>query len=288
MGEQIENVSQESNVEKVPSFAELLGQSRGKGAAKAEETAPADEATAKAAETPTESTTEAASTATGETAPAAAKPVEATPAQAAPTAQAAPETPAEAEAGQMVPVSAIIAERTRRQAAEAALAQYQQPVPPQPEQMPEVADPQYERLNQKFLAQSEKAARRAHSDFDESYKAFVEACQSNPQLAHTVINSEDPGEAAYVTGKNFLIAKEHGVSFGDYNGLIAAVEKKTRDDERKKVTAEFETKLTAKAAERSKTPTDITAARAAGGAAEPEWVPPSMAQHLKSVFKRGQ
>jgi hypothetical protein len=267
----------------MPSFGQLLGQARGKAAPVTEE---------KASEVSTEAATPVAAAKTEETAPVksvaeTAKPIEATPA-AKPEGtviEATPAAPAVEPAAQMVPVSALQAERQKRQAIEDQLRQYQQPLTEQTEVDP--ANAQFQALNQKFLAQSEKSARRAHSDFDDAYKSFVEATQSNPELARLVVESEDPGEAAYQAGKNFLLAKQYGVqSIGDLNGLVAAVEKKAREDERKKATEEHQATLTAKAAERLKTPTDITTARAAGGSTESDWMPPSMGEHLKSVFKR--
>lgn len=267
-----------------PSFGSALAQSRSKGG----ETSPAVEAAPIETETPEAPVTEA--------------PAE--PAQVA--AVATPEVPAKAETPvadpalvegadgdrTMVPVKALKAEREKRQIAEALLAEREATVP-QVQEAPafdeaEPANPQVRALEDRFLNLSQTAAKRAHpEDFDPAYAAFVEASNSNPELARIVVGSEDPGEAAYSVGKNLLLQKKYGLkSLGDMEGFRAAVEKEAREDERKKVTAEFQANLTAKAAQRSKTPTDITQGRAAGGSTETEFVQPSFAGHLRAVFPK--
>lgn len=285
-----DQTSTETNVEvssqPTPSFGDLLGRSRGKAeAAPIEETAPEAVEAQVAEAAPAESTAPIAE----------AKPTEATPAPAVeaaaevkptePVAEAAPQNP------RMVPVSALQQERERRQIAEALLAQREQEAPPAPEPAVEELDPvarQLKKMEERFLNASQRYAQRAHADFDEAYKVFAEECQTNQALAQVVVESEDPGEAAYQAGKNLMLAKKYGVkSIGDINGLVTAIEKDVRADERKKADAEWQTKITGRAAERSKTPTDITEARAAGGATESEPVYiPSFGQALGSVFKR--
>lgn len=270
-------VTTEKAIETVPSFASALKGALGGG--KVEKTPePVTEVAAAPVETKVETPVE---TKTQETP--AAEPHIAAEQEAAPV---------ELETNhKMVPVSALQAEREKRRIAEALLAQQDANNPaqiPEPQFHEEQAqvDPQYKALNDKFLAQSEKAARRAHTDFDPAFQAFTAEIQSNRELARLVVDSEDPGEAAYQVGKNLLVQKKYGTSPGDWAGFASAVEKEAREDERKKVIAEYEGKFTAKAAERSKTPTDISQGRAAGGSTETPWVQPSFSSALRKVFPR--
>lgn len=233
------------------------------------------------------------------------EPSEAAPSEPAPTETAAPEAPAptpEPQATAPAPtpepppppvtpavddkarglIAALQAERQKRQEAEALAQQLQGTSIPEDQ-----AQAQLAAVKNQLLRQSETLARMVHKDYDEVYREFEAEAVQNPALALSVLNSEVPAEAAYQAGMNLRMAKKYGAEVvGNPLKLKEAIEADIRKDEREKAIKEFEAKLTAKAAERSKTPTDITQARAAGGGATPEYVDPGFGGLLRSVHKR--
>lgn len=86
-----------------------------------------------------------------------------------------------------------------------------------------------------YLSLSMQYSRSFHDDFDAAKDAFATAAQENPALADMALKAEMPGEYIYSTGKQFMELESVG---GDVNALRERI----RNEERAKLTAEFEAK----------------------------------------------
>lgn len=179
-------------------------------------------------------------------------------------------------------MGALQAERLKRQSLEARLAELEGTSVPQ-----EAAQSEIQSLKTQLYRQSEHLARLAHPDYDEVYADFEKEALNNEALAITVLNSEVPAEAAYQAGLNIRLQKKYGVDVvGNPMKLKEALEKEIRADERARANQEFQAQLSAKATQRSKTPTDISLARAAGGSTVSEYQSPSFGEALRAVHRR--
>lgn len=164
-----------------------------------------------------------------------------------------------------VPITALLNERERRQSAERNLKNLESSI----ESNVIYSDSENELRSLKkeiqdyralLLEQSEMLARSIYKDYDEVYSDFAKEAQNNPALLETVLNSRNPAVAAYQAGQNIRLAKKYGADVvGNPIRLKEAMEKEIREDERKKVLAEIQKKMSASAFERSLTPTDIAA-----------------------------
>jgi len=122
-----------------------------------------------------------------------------------------------------VPIEALKDERTKRQELQARLDAIENP----PEQT-DATDPNDAfwkdpvgtvgqlvssvelRVLQQLAARSEAAARTRHDDYDEKLAAFVAAANDNPALAKKMAQHHDPGEYAYITGRDLLALEGSG------------------------------------------------------------------------------
>lgn len=152
------------------------------------------------------------------------------------------------------------------------------------------AQEQLQKMRGQLLAQEERWMRQSHADYDEVYALFAAEAQNNLSLAETVLASDSPAQAAYQVGLNIRLAKEFGPdTFANPHALVGKVRDKVLKDERAKIEAEirkeFEQKLSVKAADRANTPTDITQARAAGGAPQP-YQSPGLGDLLSAATRR--
>lgn len=204
-----------------------------------------------------------------------------------------PQVPAETPKPQpQVPVSVLVSMREKAKAAEQRArdleAQLQGQYVPSVDADSAVAELRQQLAQQRsqLLEQSEILTRQAHPDYDDVVKEFYEAAATNDSLAETVLNSAAPALAAYNAGQNLRLAKKYGPDvLGNPTKLRAAIESEVRADEAKKQEARFASLLTAKAAERANTPTDIAGVRAQGGGTQPYSLP-SFAAVLRDAQKR--
>lgn len=228
-----------------------------------------------------------------------------TPAETPVDAVAEPETPEliEPEAGKpppgFVPVKALQSERERKREIEAQLQaalllnqqwQMQQMQPPQySEVSPAEPDPDSVVKNQ-VVSMSEELARQTYKDYDEKVDAFKKAALAEPDkyraLYASITSSGNPAKAAYAAGVQILEQQKYGADVvSDPVKYRAAIAKEIEAELKTKIEAETHKKIQGKLTERSKTPTDISGARSAGGATEKEWSLPSLDSTLKKVQK---
>lgn len=209
------------------------------------------------------------------------------------------ESPAGKPPKGFVPVQALQAEREKsreyKELLQAASQQnLQQPMQsPQPQyleaQSPVDIDPNVIVRNQ-VATMSEKLARQSYPDYDEKFGAFREAMVSNPDtyapLYNSIMQSENPGEAAYRAGIHILETKKYGAEVvSDPVKYRAAIRKELEAELKPKIESDTHKAIQGKLTERSKTPTDISDARAAGGSSEPEYQPKSFEALHRSVYK---
>lgn len=152
------------------------------------------------------------------------------------------------------------------------------------------AQRQIQQMRGQLIAQEERWMRQTHSDYDEVYALFATEAATNQALAETVLASDSPAQAAYQVGLNIRLAKEFGPdTFANPHALVGKVREKVLKDERAKIEAEirkeYDEKLSVKAASRALTPTDITQARAAGGAPQP-YQSPNLGDLLSAATRR--
>ena len=147
----------------------------------------------------------------------------ATPSPAA-AAPAATPTPASPQPEQMTEkekafLRAAQEERQKRQALEQELAKLRQPQPAEqpktfyeaPDEALQTHEQKMEKLGVKIrLDTSEQIARGRYTDFDAHAQAFVEAVQMAPQLYAQMLQSPDPAEFAYQTGKRHAEIQKYG------------------------------------------------------------------------------
>lgn len=129
-----------------------------------------------------------------------------------PAAATGTETRAEHETAQRGQMAALLAERAKRQQLEARLAELEARAQPgtQQQETDFYADPAKaidERVasalapfRQTFLSQSIEIASKAHEDFDEAIKHFMDAADQNPELRSMFLSHENPGEFAHFIG----------------------------------------------------------------------------------------
>lgn len=136
-------------------------------------------------------------------------------------------------------VAAIIDERRKRQAAEERLKQLETQAPKtdvfsDPDKaIAERVDAAIRPLTERFFQMSLKAAKAAHSDYEEVVTAFNEAAESDPRLIESLRNASDPGEYAYSVGLQIReladvdgdIVKYRDKVAGEYKGKLSDAEK---------------------------------------------------------------
>lgn len=170
------------------------------------------------------------------------------------------------------------------QALQAPQAQYFEPQP-QTEVDPNVV------IKNQVVSMSERIARQAYPDYDEKYGAFAKAYNANPaklqSLYESIMGSEHPAEAAYRAGEQILFAEKYGQDVvTSPTKFREALRKEIEAELKPKIEADTHKKIQGKLTERSKTPTDISQARSAGGSTVAEYRSPSLDQLLAKVQKR--
>jgi len=202
------------------------------------------------------------------------------------TAETAPKTEVEAQPKEVTGVlKGIQAERKKRQALEERIRelegqinQYSQPVYTETttDVQPSTG------VEMKILTLSENAARRAHSDFQEKFDLFQEEAIKNPALYDMVVNSDDPGEAAYQAGQTLMVQKKYGI---DLNTQISNIKKELESELKAKIRAEVEKELLGKIQTKQNQPTNLLTTRSASGAEAP--FRPSTFADILGARKRG-
>jgi hypothetical protein len=99
---------------------------------------------------------------------------------------------------------------------------------------------------QRFLRSAAARARRTYQDYEQTVQVFAQAAQANPALEQACLQSEDPAEYAYQSGKAYIEAQKHG---GSLQAMRAAMEKELRGQ----LEAEFRKKGVLSAAEQAST-----------------------------------
>lgn len=159
-----------------------------------------------------------------------------------------------------------IDERNKRQALEArikTLEQHQAP-PAEPKQFWDDPDAKLNEFRQEMsgvvtntrLNTAEMIARSKYQDFDEKVAVFQQIVQNTPGIWQQALNSPDPAEFAYKTGKNYKDLQDAG----NIDTLKARIEKEMRI----KIESELKTKDEEKAKERAALPgslSDVTGSR---------------------------
>ncbi len=140
-------------------------------------------------------------------------------------------------------------------------------------------------LRSQMLTMSENSAKRYYKDYDAVSQIFYTEAATNEALRDSVLNSPDPGEAAYRAGLNLKLARDLGPeALSNPYSLIERGEKQGYEKARAELTKEFEAKLAARSGEKQKTPTDISQARSTGSVSVP-YRSPSLTELLKRATK---
>lgn len=165
--------------------------------------------------------------------------------------------PTTAEEVRTVPLAGLLDERDKRKQAEEKLRQLEaEKEKPDFWADPETAmktmrDELATEFNQKFtnglLAYSMQSASYRHDDYESMKQAFTDAVQDNPALAQQAVESADPGEYIYNTGKQFSQLNAVG-------GDITALEERIRNE----VRAEYEARNKAKVDKLKNVPQSLT------------------------------
>ena len=159
-----------------------------------------------------------------------------------------------------------IDERNKRQALEARLKALEAAQQPQEPSKTFWDDPEskFKEFEQKMsgvvtntrLNTTEMIARSKHPDFDENLAVFQQIVQNTPGIWQQALDSPDPAEFAYKTGKNYKDLQDAG----NIDTLKDRIEKEVRI----KIEAELKAKEEAKIKERAALPgslSDVTGAR---------------------------
>lgn len=167
-------------------------------------------------------------------------------------------------------------ESRKRQDLEKRLAEYEKKPKEEPKKFWD--DPEAHLRNfQEQMAQSatnsrlqtaEMIARSRYTDFDENVQVFAQVMENTPGMQHKWLNSVDPAEFAYRTGKNFKQLHDAG----NIDTMRANMEKEIR----LKVEAEFADKQKKSEEERAAIPGSLSDARGTSSAKKEWGGPPSL------------
>lgn len=187
---------------------------------------------------------------------------------------------------------AAMRERKKRQDLEAKLAAQalQQPVAPAPAPMPPPQqsqaptyfdDPEayvHNTVSNAITQVSIGFAKKLYPDFDQKYQVFAEAARKNPLLVSQVRNSADPGQEIYSIGKSVAFYQKYGT---DPDAIAAGIKAEAEKELAPKLRETWEKEVLGKVEQRKNQPTNILAARSAGGDASPDWKPTTINDVLR-------
>lgn len=127
-----------------------------------------------------------------------------------------------------------------------------------------------QQMSQAWLSMSERAAKARYQDFDEKLEAFSQEAQNNPVLAAQMVQSPDPGEYVYQTGKKLLALS----TTPDLDSL--------REQIRNELLAEMKQGEAEKKAKLAAVPKSLSKEQSAAGPRNAEWQPTSIEDALRA------
>jgi len=116
------------------------------------------------------------------------------------------------------------------------------------------------------LDTSESIARQRYKDFDQNVQVFAEVIRQTPGMQQQWLNSPDPAEFAYRTGKNYRELQE----VGNLDALRTKIEQETR----KKIEEEYKKKAEDRKNQASNLPGSLSDVHG-GNPTKPVWNGPS-------------
>lgn len=126
-----------------------------------------------------------------------------------------------------------------------------------------------QQMSQAWLSMSERAAKARYQDFDVMLEAFSKEAQTNPVLAAQMMQSPDPGDYVYQTGKKLMALS----STPDLDTL--------REQIRNELLAEMKQGEDAKKAKLAAVPKSLSREQSASGPRESEWQPTSLEDAIR-------
>lgn len=194
-----------------------------------------------------------------------------------------------------VPIQALLEEREKRQQYERELKEYREqqekakkdaPKLPDYFEDPEGYNAAVEKMVQErvsgleakvnqqmsaaWLSMSERAAKARYQDFDEKLEAFSKEAQTNPVLAAQMMQSPDPGDYVYQTGKKLLALS----TTPDLDSL--------KEQIRNELLAEMKQGEEAKKAKLASVPRSLSKEQSASGPRQAEWTPTPIEDALRA------
>lgn len=209
-----------------------------------------------------------------------------------------PKTPPPGDDGK-VPIQALLDEREKRQQYERELKEFREQQEKAKKDAPKLPDyfedpdgynAAVERLVQErvssleakvnqqmsaaWLSMSERAAKARYQDFDEKLEAFSKEAQNNPVLAAQMMQSPDPGEYVYQTGKKLQALS----TTPDLDSL----REQMREELRAELLAEMKQGEDAKKAKLAAVPKSLSKEQSAAGPRTAEWQPTPIEDALRA------
>lgn len=130
-----------------------------------------------------------------------------------------------------------------------------------------------QQMSQAWLSMSERAAKARHTDFDAMLEAFSKEAETNPVLAAQMMQSPDPGEYVYQTGRKLQALS----STPDLDSL----REQMREEIRAELLAEARKGEDEKRARLDSIPKSLSREQSAAGPRESEWQPTSLEDALR-------
>ena len=130
-----------------------------------------------------------------------------------------------------------------------------------------------QQMSQAWLSMSERAAKARYQDFDVMLEAFSKEAQTNPVLAAQMMQSPDPGDYVYQTGRKLQALS----STPDLDSL----REQMREEIRAELLAEARKGEDEKRARLDSIPKSLSREQSAAGPRESEWQPTSLEDALR-------
>lgn len=130
-----------------------------------------------------------------------------------------------------------------------------------------------QQMSQAWLSMSERAAKARYTDFDAMLEAFSKEAETNPVLAAQMMQSPDPGEYVYQTGRKLQALS----STPDLDSL----REQMREEIRAELLAEARKGEDEKRARLDSIPKSLSREQSAAGPRESEWQPTSLEDALR-------
>ena len=127
-----------------------------------------------------------------------------------------------------------------------------------------------QQMSTAWLSMSERAAKARYEDFDEKLAAFEKEAQTNPVLAAQMMQSPDPGDYVYQTGKKLMALS----TTPDLDSL--------REQIRNELMAEMKQGEAEKKAKLASVPRSLSKEQSAAGPRNAEWQPTPIEDALRA------